>query len=105
MSDGSDGCAIGRKISKRLAKKLDNSIGLGGDDGASVSSDSIFELLPQKLQKLGQDFLSDIQDFHDDKNNWENKKAIQRKRLKHVKEMKIPIGGGYSSWRQNTRKI
>jgi hypothetical protein len=79
ISKESEGCAIGRKISKRLAKKLDNFIGLGDDygSGTSVDSDGVFELLPQKLQNLGQEFLIDIQKFHDEKEHWASKKTIK----------------------------
>jgi hypothetical protein len=76
-SEESEGCAIGRKVSKRLAKKLDNFIGLGDDDGTSVKCNGIFKLLPQKLQRLGKRFLIDIQDFHDEKDYWADKETFE----------------------------
>jgi hypothetical protein len=53
----SEGCAIGRHISLKLAKKLDN---IGG-----ASNFTAFNLLPKWMQKLEQDFLVAMQDLHD----------------------------------------
>lgn len=57
----SEGCAIGRKLSKKLQLELDNI----DDFGISVHSDLVFLKLPKKLQKLGKDFLLSCQNLHD----------------------------------------
>lgn len=56
-------CAIGREIKDELAFKLDNFSG-----GYGVCD--VFNLLPKRLQKMGIEFLSSIQDLHDNTNNW-----------------------------------
>ncbi len=59
------GCAIGRKIEdKELCKKLDWQI------ESAVSSDNTFQMLPENLKELGQDFLTELQNLHDAKGNW-----------------------------------
>lgn len=57
----SEGCAIGRKVGRRLALKLD-------EIGGSVST--IFEHLPKKLQELQDDFLMEVQELHDTSTYW-----------------------------------
>lgn len=75
-----EGCAIGRKVGKKLAIKLDgvyvkqsknSTIGIEG--GSSVTNPKIFALLPKKLTSLGQSFLNLIQDLHDTSQSWDNK--------------------------------
>ena len=64
----SEGCAVGRHIAdKQLCKDLDagkfaNCFG--------ISSNAVFEALPQELKDLGQDFLGDIQSLHDTATWW-----------------------------------
>jgi hypothetical protein len=65
------GCAVGRKINSRLAKKLDKVIDITGD--SSVSCPEVFNQLPKKLQVLGVDFLSELQQLHDSGQNWNDK--------------------------------
>jgi hypothetical protein len=62
------GCAVGRKINSRLAKKLDKVIDITGD--SSVSCPEVFNQLPKKLQVLGVDFLSELQQLHDGAEYW-----------------------------------
>lgn len=57
-SDTSMGCAIGRLVSKKVAVKLD-------ELGSSVGNLEIFELLPEWLKAMGQDFLHSLQSLHD----------------------------------------
>lgn len=63
-SQKSPGCAIGRKISKELADKLDKCV------DSAVDNDEIFVELPFELKKLGKEFLFAIQSLHDDENYW-----------------------------------
>jgi len=59
------GCAIGKHIKdKQLCSKLDTIICSG------LTESDIYRRLPTNLQKLGQDFLIDIQMLHDNRDNW-----------------------------------
>jgi hypothetical protein len=75
-----EGCAIGRLISKKLAKALDLR-------NFSVNVDSVFRLLPTKLKKLGQPFLSDLQSLHDSESYWDDKGLtdLGKEKVKHMK--------------------
>lgn len=53
------GCAIGRKIPQELCLILD------GLSESSVDCNEVFEQLPEELQELTQDFLTDMQHLHD----------------------------------------
>jgi hypothetical protein len=55
----SEGCAIGRHLSLKLANKLDAA------EDTEVANDDIFNYLPKWMQALGQDFLVGIQELHD----------------------------------------
>lgn len=61
-SGESDGCAIGRHLSKELAKELDEN--MVGESG--VSNFLVFEKLPKWMRSLGQEFLLNCQSLHDD---------------------------------------
>lgn len=65
MEGKSEGCAIGRLVSKRLSLKMDKTSVDGG-----ISNPELFTLLPKKLQVLGVDFLVDLQNLHDSDRNW-----------------------------------
>ena len=56
------GCAIGCDIRQSLALKLD-SFELGHDTG--VNNPDVFNSLPNRLRKMGQMFLADLQHLHD----------------------------------------
>lgn len=73
-----EGCAIGRKVGRSLALKLDLK---GGD------AEEIFNLLPKKLQELGDEFLMELQNLHDKKANW-NKKGLNREGRKEYTSIK-----------------
>lgn len=66
----SEGCAIGRHVTKEAALYLDNEY---------VSVNNIFarssylKLLPEWLSDLGVDFLKHCQNLHDHNNHWNNK--------------------------------
>lgn len=60
----SPGCAIGRHLNVKVAKKLDK------DGGGQV--DIVKDWLPQKLKNLGLDFLQEVQRFHDCYRYWNN---------------------------------
>jgi hypothetical protein len=84
---GKEGCAIGRKIvDKNLCRLLDD---WDGDTG--VSEIEIFEQLPEELQLLGKRFLEEIQELHDDEDNW-TLEGISDTGLESVKEIKHLFG-------------
>lgn len=62
----SEGCAIGRKLGKRTAIKLDKDL-VQQKSGVF----NIFDRLPKYLQQLGMHFLSDLQSLHDHQQNWD----------------------------------
>jgi len=66
----SQGCAIGRLVSKKLKLELDTV----NPNGVGVNT--IFHLIPLKLQKLGLPFLMQLQSFHDTK-AWDESSLIQ----------------------------
>lgn len=66
------GCAIGRHLSQRLCKKLDNL--------SKSSVWSVFNYLPGKLRRLGVDFLDKVQILHDIIGNWDEKGLSEKGR-------------------------
>ena len=65
----SQGCAIGRLVSKELAKYFDG-------DSPAISTpvvDDVFHELPIDLQKLGLAYLVELQVFHDSHLFWNTK--------------------------------
>lgn len=60
-----NGCAIGIHLDKPLQTLLDD-IGQG-----YVKEHEIFTRLPEWMQSLGLDFLSNMQELHDRKHNWD----------------------------------
>lgn len=64
IENTSQGCAIGRYLSKRLAKKFDKL-------SVVVSNPDVYEELPNKLKILGIHFLEDVQYLHDFRDNWD----------------------------------
>jgi hypothetical protein len=60
----SEGCAIGRKIPRELAIEFD------AKNYSGVFEGKVFCLLPEELQTLGRDFLTSIQQLHDDEFYW-----------------------------------
>jgi len=68
QKDTSEGCAIGRKISKELQQKFDSR-------RESPVVNNVFNLLPENLQLLGCDFLTEVQQLHDGGYFWEEKDA------------------------------
>lgn len=63
------GCAIGRHLDKETAYICDRFYTTAFNNG--VSADHIFNLLPDRLKRLGRYFLKDIQRLHDDDVNWD----------------------------------
>lgn len=65
---GPIGCAVGRLIDdKELCAKLDEK------KDSSVAAKSLFDLLPEEVQDLGQAFLTDLQRLHDGLRFWNEK--------------------------------
>lgn len=83
-SDGR-GCAIGREISDKLAKELDN---CSNGDGVAIHNDNQFNKLPIRLKRMGQDFLYGLQLLHDNDINWDSNglSDIGMKRAKKIAE-------------------
>lgn len=75
------GCAIGRHCSPELCEQLDGKV-----DG-SVSYFGVFELLPDRLQELGQQFLISMQILHDFEHNWD-KSGLSEQGHNSVNEIK-----------------
>ena len=60
----SEGCAVGRLVKdKSLCDKFD-------ERRLSVTSPHVYNLLPPEIQELGDGFLRDLQNLHDDEHNW-----------------------------------
>lgn len=73
----SEGCAIGRVVSLELAMELAMMNG-------SVEAESVFNELPEWMQKLGQSFLVAVQSLHDNDYFVKNDTADV---IKHVEEI------------------
>ena len=58
-------CAIGREITRELALELDNYDGV-----TAIREPNIFNKLPVRLKRMGQGFLTIIQELHDQERNW-----------------------------------
>lgn len=65
MYSGPIGCAVGRLIDdKELCAELD------ADDDGAVYEPYVFAQLPYHIKELGQDFLNDLQNLHDNSQAW-----------------------------------
>ncbi len=60
-------CAVGRMLTVKKAQDLQNYYPGG------VAGSSTFSQLPSNVRSLGQDFLKDIQNLHDEEGNWSTK--------------------------------
>lgn len=80
-SNESPGCAIGSEVSLEIAKKLDE-INYGVNDNYT------FNLLPDNLKQLGQNFLTAIQNLHDTELFWdiEGLSDIGKNQVNNIKE-------------------
>jgi hypothetical protein len=81
---GEIGCAVGRLIEdKSLCERMDLC------EENRVSSFSIGELLPLEIQELGMNFLSQLQDLHDESSNWNESglSEVGLEKWNSVKEM------------------
>ncbi len=84
VSDETEGCAIGRLIPLELAKELDST------EYSGVSNYHTFNKLPQWLQYLGKDFLTDLQRLHDNNDLMvRNKGGVVTLMTNHVEIDKI----------------
>lgn len=66
------GCAVGRLLPREIQQKCDSFADGVGLDGSSVSCKEIFDLLPEDVKELEQDFLVHIQLLHDTVAFWTN---------------------------------
>lgn len=73
LGDKSEGCAIGRHLTKEVALQIDTIPSPNYDVGTSVENNEIFNLLPVSLKELTQKFLYAIQMLHDNPLNWDEK--------------------------------
>lgn len=86
MQETSEGCAVGRLLSRRMAARFD-----------SYGEKSVTELfvdLPKKLQKYGGAFLQNLQSFHDTDHYW-NSKGLSVTGKTQVKILKKRITNNY----------
>lgn len=67
-------CAIGRHI--KLQDYLNNKNKL---EGSIVEDYIVFALLPEEVRRLGKEFLSRVQMFHDNKYYWNTDKGLTSK--------------------------
>ena len=65
-NNNSEGCAIGRHLTPKLQLLLDKT-----ENNSSVGNGKVFKKLPKWMRELGQDFLSDMQELHDEEYNWD----------------------------------
>lgn len=65
----SEGCAIGRHLSEKIQRELD-SLKYPGISVILTTDKKL--LLPEWMQNMDSWFLTDIQNLHDDKYNWED---------------------------------
>jgi hypothetical protein len=77
----SEGCAIGRHLSLKLANKLDV------EQETGVVNDNIFNHLPKWMQALGHDFLVEMQALHDTGIFVEKKKIVVNCKMKSFVDM------------------
>lgn len=87
------GCAIGRFLNSALAKQFD--LGKVGNP-TSVDNTVIFNLLPEELKVLGQDFLEKVQKLHDNPAYWSKdglspRGKIWAKHISHLYKLNITI--------------
>jgi hypothetical protein len=65
ITKGGPRCAIGILMTEEEAEKFERNIG-------GAICESSFPQLPKRLQSLGLEFLSELQQLHDQKSNWTN---------------------------------
>jgi len=63
----SDGCAVGRLLSKRMKAKLDKKYTFSDKDSGVKD---LFHELPKTIQVYGEDFLEALQQLHDSNIFW-----------------------------------
>jgi len=86
----SPGCAIGRLLAPELQEQFDNTQPQSGADLVSslpIGFNSLFKRLPEDLQTLGKQFLSDLQNLHDWKGYWDEN-GITEEGLGKVQQIK-----------------
>lgn len=79
----SEGCAVGRLISEELQIELDNL-----EEEMGVIYGNVFNMLPKKIQRLGQGFLVALQNLHDTNGYWDDKGLTEEvaKKVTEIKE-------------------
>lgn len=81
LGKNTEGCGIGRLLTLEQRNYLDDKY----PEGESVAN--IFEELPKGVQRLGVDFLSDLQQLHDRQNCWDEF-SITRQGVEAVEKIK-----------------
>lgn len=66
------GCAVGRLLSPELAKSIDLRY-----DGEDTSVENVWHEIPEDVQAYGKQFLSRLQNLHDNPSFWEGGKLTQ----------------------------
>jgi len=87
MTEKGNRCAIGIECNKKLARELE-SMDDSADYGSSVKNDDMFSMLPKRLKKMGQQFLSSIQNLHDLSSHWDEEGISKegKDRIKNIVE-------------------
>lgn len=88
IPDVSSGCAIGRHLTPELATLLDSCTDL---NSTSVEEDKIFNYLPDNLKELGQSFLNQVQQLHDNSAYW-NEEGLTSAGYEKVRLIKMHYG-------------
>tara|TARA_R110000822_G_scaffold27129_1_gene81255 strand:+ start:572 stop:976 length:405 start_codon:yes stop_codon:yes gene_type:complete len=65
LHSSNGGCAIGVAVTKSTAIKLEIT-------NSCITYKSMLKILPKRLSSMGSDFLSDVQEIHDNEDNWWN---------------------------------
>ena len=83
LTDDGRRCAIGRLCSLELARTLKDKFGSN-----TVGTSLVFKRLPEEIQELGQEFLNQLQAFHDENTYWDEKGLTTsgKERLIQIKE-------------------
>lgn len=69
------GCAIGVEVRKSVAEKLEKK-------GYGISNPGEYKLLPNRLKRMGIEFLEEIQNMHDFSGNWNERGISERGKSK-----------------------
>ena len=70
ISDKTEGCAIGRHLTKKAKKAFDKCNNGNTQIRAVFENESLKKMAPKWMQKMDISFLVNMQQLHDSKGNW-----------------------------------